>query len=204
MIQNKTTIIGITGGMASGKTTVSNFLKTKGYKVIDADKIARDIVNIGENSYIEILNFFGDEILNQDKTINRKSLGTKIFNNKECRDKLNAITHPYIMDQINKEISENTKEKILFLDIPLLFEVYESIVNSGIMIDEIWLIYCDQETQIKRLMKRDNISYKDAKTRINSQMDIERKTNLADRVIDNTKREEDLIENIEKAIKKIS
>ncbi len=199
MTQNRPRVIGLTGGIATGKSTVTQILRKKGYKVIDADVIARGILNIDQDAYKEVVKFFGAKVLNADKTINRAYLGDRIFGDEKLRKKLNAITHPYIIQQIKQQI-DASKHKILFLDMPLLIEIYDDIVGEGICIDEVWLVYCDREAQIKRLMKRDGISYEKATLKVNAQMDIEEKRKFSDRVIENTKDKAYLIENIDIAL----
>lgn len=204
MIQNRTKIIGITGGISTGKSTVSKILTDKGFKVIDADVIAREVLNVGEDAYREVLEFFGEGILQSDKSIDRLALGRQIFKDKTLRKKLNEITHPHIMRKIKKKIDENRNQKLIFLDIPLLIEVYNNLIDYKITIDEIWLIYCNKKTQIKRLMKRDGIDYEFAKNKVEAQMDIEEKKKYVDKIICNMKDKEDLIKNIEYNLKKIS
>lgn len=203
MIQNKPKVIGLTGGISTGKSTVSEILKEEGFKIIDADVIAREILDIGQDAYEKVIDFFGIEVLNIDKTINRTYLGKKIFRDKKLRDKLNSITHPSIMKKIKQQIDLNSKEELIFLDIPLLIEVYDELINSGVYIDKIWLVYCDRERQITRLMKRDSISYEQAELKVNSQMDIEEKRKYADQIIDNTQDKEYLIKEIKIALKQI-
>lgn len=203
MIQNKTKVIGLTGGISTGKSTVSEILTRKGFKVIDADLISREILDIGQDAYKEVVDFFGLEVLNPDKTINRTYLGTKIFRDKKLRDRLNSITHPSIMKKIKQQVDLNHEEEIIFLDIPLLIEVYDELVSAEIYFDEIWLVYCDRETQIKRLMKRDSISHDQAELKINAQMDMENKRKLVDRIIDNTKDLDYLIDQIKTALEQI-
>lgn len=200
MIQNKPKVIGLTGGISTGKSTVSAVLYEKGFKVIDADVIAREILDIGQDAYKEVVDFFGPEVLNIDETINRTYLGAEIFRDKKLRDKLNSITHPSIMKKIKEQVDLSHGEKIVFLDIPLLIEVYDELINAKVYFDEIWLVYCDRETQISRLMKRDSISYKQAELKVKAQMDIEEKRNFADRIIDNTKDCNYLIDQIKIAL----
>ena len=204
MKQNKPKVIGLTGGIATGKSTVSNILKKKGFKIIDADKIARDIVEVGSPAYKEVLDYFGEGVLNEDETINRVYLGQKIFNNQILRTKLNDITHPHIIEKISEEIELYSSEDIIFLDVPLLLETIDKFKEKGIYIDKIWIVYCDEKTEIERLMTRNSLSYEEAVKRVNSQMPIEKKKELADTIIDNTKDIGTLIENIEKALKEIS
>lgn len=200
MKQNNFKIIGLTGGIATGKSTASHIIKKLGYKVIDADKIARDVVLEGKPAYKEIVNSFGKGILNEDNTINRKKLGEIIFKDKAKREKLNGIVHPYIFKSIKDWIIEyGKKEKIIFLDIPLLIEEIDKINEYGIGLDEIWLVYVDERTQLDRLIKRDDLEKEDAHRRINSQMAIELKREYATRIIDN----QGNIERLEKQIEEI-
>lgn len=201
MIQSK--VIGITGGISTGKSTATKILKSKGFKVIDADIIARQVLNIGEEAYCEVIKIFSKDILNKDETIDRKLLAEKIFKDKISREQLNSITHPIIMERIKEEIDSNNKEDILFLDIPLLIEIYESLSKYDIFIDEIWLIYCDKDTQIKRLMKRDGINLESARFKVNAQMDIEEKKRFADKIIYNTKDKKELEKDIDALLEQI-
>lgn len=202
MKQNKKTIIGITGGIATGKSTVTEILKDKKFKVIDADYISKEILQLGQSAYQDVVGHFGMEILQQDCSINRTLLATKIFKDEVQREKLNSIMHPYIIEEMKKEIIAS-KEEILFLDIPLLIEIYE-LLNNEIKFTEIWLVYCNKEIEIKRLMERDNIDYKQAEMKINAQIDIEEKKKQADRIINNEGDKVDLIEQLEMALKQIS
>jgi len=183
---NNCMLIGLTGGIATGKSTVANILLKKGFSLIDADKIAREIVEVDRPAYYRIVDEFGKDILNEDKTINRKALGKIIFSNKEAREKLNSITHPYIFQSIKDKIDQLSKNNsVIFIDIPLLFEQYSSLIQHGISFDEIWLVYVDRDTQLDRLMKRDNITRDEAMRKIESQMDIEEKKKRASKIIDN-------------------
>ncbi|WP_077214206.1 dephospho-CoA kinase [Bacillus dakarensis] len=177
-----TIIVGLTGGIASGKSTVSNMLKEKGITVIDADVEARLAVDIGEPAYNEIVNYFGQEVLHEDGSINRPKLGELIFNDLEKRTKLNSIVHPAVrarMDEKRIRAIEND-EKIVIMDIPLLFE---SKLKSTV--EKTLLVYVDEETQLKRLMERNNFTEEEARSRILSQMPLKDKVSLSDAVIDN-------------------
>lgn len=177
-----TIIVGLTGGIASGKSTVSNMLKEKGITVIDADVEARLAVDIGEPAYNEIVNYFGQEVLLEDGSINRPKLGELIFNDLEKRTKLNSIVHPAVrarMDEKRIRAIENG-EKIVIMDIPLLFE---SKLKSTV--EKTLLVYVDEETQLKRLMERNNFTEEEARSRILSQMPLKDKVSLSDAVIDN-------------------
>lgn len=201
MTQSKCKIIGITGGIATGKSTVTNFLMEKGYKVIDADKIAREVVEKGEIAYDEIVNYFGNNILKKDGSIDRKKLGEIIFNDQNKRTKLNSIVHPQVIKKIKENINLYSKNNnILFVDIPLLIEKVEYFKDNNLVFNEIWLVYLKEEEQIKRLIKRDKISLNDSKKRINAQMPIKLKKKYADKIIDNNKDKDYLYEQIIKLL----
>lgn len=176
-------IIGLTGGIASGKSTVSNYLILKGLDVIDADLISREIYQIGEKAYKIVVDVFGKGILNEDLAINRKKLGQIVFSNNEQLKKLNEITHPIIFEKIKKRVYEINKmnKRVCIIDAALLFES-----NWYNICDIKWLVYVDKITQIKRLIERDKISEEDAVKRINAQMPIEEKIKLADFIINNS------------------
>ncbi|RKD33172.1 dephospho-CoA kinase [Thermohalobacter berrensis] len=183
----KAKIIGITGGIASGKSTVTGILKDKGYPVIDADIISREVVNVGKPAYSDIVNEFGEDILNRDLTINRKKLGDIIFKNEEFRKKLNKIVHPRVVQEIKDKIVEYSKRSnVIFLDIPLLIEEREKLNDYGLIFDEIWLVYVDEKLQLKRLMNRDNTSKEEAYQRMKAQMPLNKKKKYADVIIDNS------------------
>lgn len=195
-------VIGLTGGIATGKSTVSSILKEKDLVVIDADEIARRIMRPGKEAYKDIVDYYGREILRKNGTIDRKKLGNIVFNNSDLLEKLNEITHPRIFREIYKDLKKYIKsgEKLIFIDIPLLFEEYDKILEYKIDFDEIWLVYLDRKTQISRLMKRDNISREDAINKIDLQLDIEYKLEKSDRIIYNNKDINYLKENIEKLL----
>lgn len=180
-------IIGLTGGIATGKSTVTKILINKGYPVVDADKIAREVVEVGKPAYKDIVQEFGEEILNQDSSINRAKLGKIIFSNREHRDMLNRIVHPRVTEEIIRQTFEEFKgEKIVFLDIPLLIEERKRLEEQGLTFDEVWLVYTNDETQLVRLIKRDNIDKEQALKRVNAQMPIDEKKEYSDVIIDNT------------------
>ncbi|WP_026893774.1 dephospho-CoA kinase [Clostridiisalibacter paucivorans] len=197
-------IIGITGGIATGKSTVTKILLDKGFTVIDADKIAKKVVEIGEPCYVDIVDVFGKKILNEYLEIDRKKLGDIIFKDEEARKKLNRIVHPKVFDEIKKHINLNElKNKIIFLDIPLLIESIKEMGQNDIYADEIWLIYVELDTQIDRLMNRDKISKDEALMKINAQMSLEEKKQYADRIIYNDGTIEELKIKISKIIDEV-
>ncbi len=177
-------IVGLTGGIACGKSTVSKILKDLGAFIIDADMVAREVVRPGENAYKNILIRFGSGILNQDGTLNRKALGNIIFNDRYKLMLLNNITHPEIrravIDKL-KKVKDEDKYNVIIIDAALLLEA-----KMDDIVDEVWLVYADLGTQIQRLVKRDNMTEKEARMRINSQMPVEEKMKRSDKIIDNS------------------
>ena len=176
-------ILGLTGGIASGKSTVSKFFLDEGIPVIDTDLIARNLLNKGTEVYQEVITFFSDEILLTNQEINRKKLGRIIFSNPQKREKLNAIVHPQVRKEVSLEISKHqeTGTNILVLDVPLLFETnYQELVDFTIV------VYTSPLKQLERLIDRDSITKEYAKMKIDSQMPLDDKVKLADYVIDNS------------------
>lgn len=175
-------IIGLTGGIASGKSTIANMLKNEGITVIDADVESRLAVEQGEEAYDHIVNHFSKSILLEDGSINRAKLGEIIFNIKEERMKLNEIVHPAVRKRMlqKKESAENNGEAIIIMDIPLL---YESKFTE--LVDKTLLVFVDEDIQLQRLMERNHYSKQEALARIHSQMPLAEKKRLADVVIDN-------------------
>lgn len=196
MNQNK--IIGLTGSIATGKSQVSNYLKDKGIKVIDADLIARDVANY-KSVKNKIKKEFGDDLYKDDK-LDRKKLAEIIFARKIHRQKLNSIMHPEIYKKIKKE--SDSADGLVFIDIPLLFENEDLNKKYGLVFDEIWLVYVDRERQIERLMKRDDISKEYAEEKINSQIPVEEKRKKSDVIIDNSGTLEETFAQVEENLKK--
>ena len=197
MSQNK--IIGLTGSISTGKTQVSNYLRDRGEKVIDADLIAREVVDL-EPVKEKIKEAFGDDIYKDDE-LDRKALGEIVFRDKEKRQVLNEIEHPEIYRIILEEI-KNSKERV-FVDIPLLFESQHLNERYGLDFDEVWLVYVSRETQVKRLIKRDRISRGYALEKINSQMSVEDKKVMADVIIDNSGSLEETFKQVEENLKRL-
>ncbi|EDN7591639.1 dephospho-CoA kinase [Listeria monocytogenes] len=174
--------IGLTGSVATGKSTVSNLIQQAGIPLVDADIAARKVVEPGTEGLKEIVAYFGGEILLADGTLDRAKLGEIIFKDKEKREKLNEITHPRVKDYMleARERFFRAGEELVFFDIPLLFESHlESLV------DQIVVVWTTPETELKRLMERNNLTKEDALRRIESQMGIDEKARKADFVIDN-------------------
>ena len=186
--------IALTGGIATGKSTVCNLLKLHGFLIIDADKIAHKLLD--ENSQ-KIEELFGKQYVENGKVL-RKELGKIIFSNEENKLKLEALLHPLIKEEIIKEskIFEE-QNKPYFVDIPLFFEKMHYPISKSLV------IYTPKNLQIERLMKRDNISEEEAKLKISNQMDIEEKRKLADMVIDNSQNLKHLQNEVENLISKV-
>ena len=170
-------IIGVTGGIASGKSYVCNVLKELGYPVVDSDEISKELSVKGMPVYQAIVETFGEEYLTEDGNIDRKKLGLLIFNNSAAKMVLDRATHPLIVEEIKQRIS-NIQESLIFLDIPLLFEA-----KLQYLCDKIVCVYLERTVQIERLMNRDNIDYNYALSKIKSQMSLEEKKRLSDYVI---------------------
>lgn len=177
-------IIGLTGGIASGKSTVSALLVSKGARLVDADVIAREVMLPGHEVLAAAVKQFGSEILSPDGTLNRGKLGDIVFQDPAALQVLNNLTHPAIRREIKERMNsmeEEDPKKLTIVDIPLLFE-------SGLenMFHEILVVYVPREVQIARLMERNGLSLEQAEARLNAQMDIEAKRNKADYIIDNS------------------
>jgi len=171
-------IIGITGSIACGKSTVSNYLKSKGYIVIDADKIGHEAL---DDDYVKekLILAFGNEILDDNK-INRQKLGELVFGNSSNLNVLNSIIHPEIRKKILQKIDKNNDKEFIFIDVALLFEA-----KFDDLVDKIIVVYVDKNTQLTRLMKRNSISEKEALSRIVSQMSPIEKAKLGDYTVNN-------------------
>jgi dephospho-CoA kinase len=174
--------IGLTGGIASGKSTVTKMLRGLGIPVIDADQVARDVVKVGEEAYEQIIKTFGQDILQENGEIDRAKLGAIVFYNEQERKKLNAIVHPAVRRRMlaEKEAYVQKGAKTIVLDIPLLFES-----ELTHLIDKIIVVYVDDDIQLERLMKRNGFSEEEALARIRSQMPLHEKVKKADAVINN-------------------
>lgn len=178
-------VIGLTGGIASGKTTISNILKELGAIIIDADKIARKVVEKSSPALKDIEENFGRDVLFKNGRLDRKKLGNIVFNDTGSLKKLNEIIHPYIVEKIIDEINHYKKtynNRVIILDAALLIEL-----NLMDLVEEVWLIVVPEEMQLGRLVERDNISANQAQKRIDAQIPLEDKKKYADLIIDNSK-----------------
>ena len=175
-------IVGLTGGISSGKSTVSSYLKQLEIPVIDADEVARKVVEPNSQGAIEIRKVFGSDVFEEDGSLNRQKLGTLIFSNPENRQKLDDLLQPLIKIMILDEIEEYRQngENMIILDLPLLFEKqYEELC------EEIIVVYVPRELQLERLMRRNQYTKQEALSRIDSQLSIEEKRKRATVLLDN-------------------
>lgn len=174
-------VLGVTGGIASGKSTVVNFFKREGFPVVDGDVVAREVVEPGSEGLNALEEMFGSEILQKDGSLDRKKLGALIFQNEQKRQVLNKTLDPFIRGEIEKQTAEaKNKSDLVIVDIPLLFEGHYEAMMSAVAV-----VYVTPEIQLKRLMNRNDLSEKAALARINSQLSLEQKKKRADIVFDN-------------------
>lgn len=174
-------VLGITGGIASGKSTVVDIFKAEGFSVVDADIVAREVVEPNTPGLAQLVKVFGDEILLADERLNRKKLGALIFQDEKKRQLLNETLEPFIRGEIERQAKEAEQSSdLVVVDIPLLYEgKYEAMMN------EVAVVYVTPEIQLTRLIARNNLSENEALGRINSQLSLEEKKKRADIVFDN-------------------
>ena len=174
-------IIGITGGIASGKSTVTNFLRQKGFEVVDADALVHQLQKPGGRLYQILVEHFGEKVLLEDGELNRPLLASLIFSNSEEREWSKETQGQIIREELGSlrdKFSET--EELFFMDIPLLFEQ-----DYASWFDETWLVYVRRDTQLDRLMNRDQLSKESAETRLASQWPLEEKKKFATYILDN-------------------
>ena len=174
-------IIGITGGIASGKSTVTNFLRQKGFEVVDADALVHQLQKPGGHLYQILVEHFGEKVLLEDGELNRPLLASLIFSNSDEREWSKQTQGQIIREELGSlrdKLSQT--EDVFFMDIPLLFE--QDYVS---WFDETWLVYVDRDVQVERLMKRDHLSKDEAEFRLAAQWPLEKKKDLASHVLDN-------------------
>ncbi len=180
-------VIGLTGNIGSGKSTVARRLKKLGAKIVDADRVAREVVRAGTPALKEIVDNFGPEVLNTDGTLDRKKLGEIVFTDPRARASLNQITHPRIKEAIFQEIKKHRskesphRKEVLVIDVPLLFET-----GFNHDVDEVWVVKINEDKQVKRLAERDALMPDEIRKRLEAQMPQEEKLKYARRVIDNS------------------
>ncbi|MFS9335344.1 dephospho-CoA kinase [Streptococcus peroris] len=182
-------IIGITGGIASGKSTVTEFLRQKGFQVVDADAVVRQLQKPGRRLYQVLVVHFGEKILLENGELNRPLLASLIFSNPEEQEWSKRTQGEIIREELAALRNQFAQtEALFFMDIPLLFEQ-----DYASWFDETWLVYVNRDVQLERLMKRDQISKEAAETRLNSQWPLERKISLSSHSLDNNGNQEQLI-----------
>lgn len=177
-------IIGLTGGIASGKSTVARMLEEKGAHLLDADKLAREAVQPGQPAWQEIVNWLGESILLPDRNIDREKLGSMVFKDRRMLDKLNKIVHPWVGSRfvsLSEEIKKKDPNAVLVYDIPLLIEA-----GMQKLVDHILLVYIPRENQLLRLQQRDRLTPAEAQMRTDAQMPLEEKRKHAHTIIDNS------------------
>lgn len=190
-------IIGITGGIASGKTIVSDYVKKLGYPVVDADLLSREIMAAGSPVLEQVRRIFGETMIAGDGALNRKALAEKIFHDEQARQTLDGLTHPAIRALAEERFSQLERESTVFFVVPLLFE-------SGMddLCDEIWLVHAEESLRRSRLSARDGIDEIYAQSKIDSQMRDEERLNKGARVLFNDGDLNHLYEQIESFLKK--
>ena len=199
-LQNNQRRIGLTGGIASGKSTITNFIKKhKSIPILDADNLSRELIKPNTYGYKKILDYFGNQIIdnknNSKKLINRKLLKNIIFNNAESREWIENLLHPLIKEKMIEECIQYKNNQTILLVIPLLFEAkFEDICT------EIWLVKCPKELQRKRLIRRDKISEKEANKMIDLQLSFAEKRKLSDVILNNSEDQNKWINTIRKLI----
>lgn len=185
-------IIGITGGIASGKSTVTNFLREKGFQVVDADTVVHQLQKPGGRLYQVLVQHFGQEIILGNGELNRPLLASLIFSNPEEQEWSKQTQGEIIREELaalRDQLAQT--EAIFFMDIPLLFE--QGYAN---WFDETWLVYVDYDIQLERFMKRDQLSEESAKVRLATQWSLEEKKKLASRILDNNGSRDQLVSQV--------
>ena len=188
--------IGITGSIACGKSTVSDYLIAKGYTIIDADKLGH-VALTSDDVKRKLAEKFGDEIL-ENNEISREKLGKLVFGNDDNLKILNSIIHPKIKELILKLQEEHKDENLVFLDIALLYEA-----NFVDLVEKVAVVYIDEDVQLERLMTRNSLSKEEAIKRIESQMSPREKAALGDFVINNSYSKEDTFQQIDEILEKL-
>lgn len=181
MPNNKPYKVGITGGIGTGKSVMTRLLIERGYNVIDADQIAREVVEPGSLGLRLVVETFGCSMLTDSGTLDRPKLGKRIFEDDLARLRLNEILHPLIKKEILTRIDRLTNEQIVFVDVPLLFET-----NGQDLYDETVLVYAPEAVSLERIIVRDHLSIDLARKKIDAQLSISEKIKMATYIIENT------------------
>ena len=193
-------LVGLTGGIASGKTTVAKILEGLGAAIVNADVLSHEVVEPGRDAWKEIVATFGTDVLQPDQTLDRQKLRTLIFNNPEARRKLEAIIHPRVRALAEQRIREHTAAgfAVIVYEVPLLFEG-----NIHEWLRPVILVACDVDVQRQRLEQRDRLDAATAQKHIDAQMSLEEKRRLADYVIENNRTLDDLERQVSEVLGKI-
>ena len=181
-------IIGITGGIASGKSTVTNFLRKKGFQVVDADSLVHQLQKPGGRLFEALVQHFGQKIILENGELNRPLLASLIFSNPEEREWSKQIQGEIIRKELATLRDQLAQTEVFFMDIPLLFE--QDYVS---WFDETWLVYVNRDVQVERLMKRDQLSKDEAESRLAAQWPLEKKKDLASHILDNNSNQKQLL-----------
>lgn len=191
-------IIGLTGGIASGKSTVSKELARLGVAIHDADLVSRKVVAKGSEGLKEIVETFGQEYLTEDGELNRPKMAELVFNDNDARQKLNHIVHTAVRKDRAAFLEDHKEDKVVVLDVPLLIEngLYKNV-------DKVWLVMVSEEEQVRRAMLRDNATEEQVRARINAQMSFSEKAKYADLIIDNSGTMEATIEFVREELAKL-
>ena len=192
-------VIGLTGGIGTGKSTVSGYLRDQGFAVIDADQIAREIVEPGKPLLAELSKAFGSEIIQEDGALDRKGLAAIVFSDPEKRRMLDQIMHGRILEEIQRRVDmcrEQADARGIIIDAPLLFET-----GLDRRCGQVWLVTADEDLRIQRVCIRDGASAKEVKDRIRSQMSDDEKKKRADSILDNSGSLQQLEEQLQKLLK---
>jgi dephospho-CoA kinase len=193
-------LVGLTGGIASGKSAVAAILRRLGAAIINADDLSREVVHPGQDAWKEIIDAFGPNILHEDKTLDRRKLRQIVFENPEARKKLEAIIHPRVRALAERKISELAAagSSIIVYEVPLLFEN-----QIHLWLRPVIVVACKIETQKKRLLERDHLTELEAQRHLDAQMSLEDKRKLADYVIENDGTLEELEQQVRAVLQKI-
>ena len=191
-------LIGITGGIGAGKSSVSDYLTKKGYVVMDADKVSKELLTPISPLLLHIQNIIGETILNQDGSLNRKALSDIVFSDPVKKAILDKTMHGKILEIILDRLKNFPNEKVVFIDAALLFEA-----NWDSYMDQIWVVDADEETRIQRVINRDPLSREEVIKRMENQMERKERLNKADYILDNSKSKDELYKQVNKLLNKL-
>lgn len=199
---NRARRIGLTGGIASGKSSCTAYLIREGYRVLDGDKLAHRLMAPGQEAFQALVEAFGPGILDDGGLLDRGKLGDLVFQNPQALAKLNALTHPLIYRELEREAvlaeEEGVKDGLLFFDLPLLFETWDR--AKALAFDSIWLVLAPEDVRIRRMGERDGLTSEEARARIWAQMGDDQKIPRSDQIIYNERGLRALYENIQQAL----